>query len=399
MPWNKLSSTTLTTTGDSIDSGTITASTFNTIIGHVISSSTDINRLSRFNGDTGNNYQNRYSSNGGSDATSTSGSTMFTNSTGPQYNEFGVAFFADVSGEEKMLISHALGDSTTTGAGEAPDRRDTISKWTGTADVTVVNGLNSDVGDLAAGSNVMIMGNEVTVDALATNLQVGSRYEETDTRKMYNLQGASTTTYETDFSSSTGWTTVGSNISITGGAITASSMTTQSENRIYYDLGSALSDQFVIEFDFEQTALSSGAHYMLLALTAGNGNINSSTNQDAIQVWVDMGSPTFYLRDKDGTTTGSNTSNLTISNSTRYYVTLVNNNRTVTYTVRTGSHTGTVVGTNNITLQSGITGLSHVQSGSFSGNSGTASYTLDNLKIYDGITSITTSNTWQEIGA
>ena len=399
MPWNKLSSTTLTTTGDSIDSGTITASTFNTIIGHVISSSTDINRLSRFNGDTGNNYQNRYSSNGGSDATSTSGSTMFTNSTGPQYNEFGVAFFADVSGEEKMLISHALGDSTTTGAGEAPDRRDTISKWTGTADVTVVNGLNSDVGDLAAGSNVMIMGNEVTVDALATNLQVGSRYEETDTRKMYNLQGASTTTYETDFSSSTGWTTVGSNISITGGAITASSMTTQSENRIYYDLGSALSDQFVIEFDFEQTALSSGAHYMLLALTAGNGNINSSTNQDAIQVWVDMGSPTFYLRDKDGTTTGSNTSNLTISNSTRYYVTLVNNNRTVTYTVRTGSHTGTVVGTNNITLQSGTTGLSHVQSGSFSGNSGTASYTLDNLKIYDGITSITTSNTWQEIGA
>ena len=119
MPWNKLRSTTLTTTGDSIDSGTITASTFNTIIGHVISSSTDINRLSRFNGDTDNNYQNRYSSNGGSDATSTSGSTMFTNSTGAQYNEFGVAFFADCYGEEKILISHAVGDSASTGAGVA----------------------------------------------------------------------------------------------------------------------------------------------------------------------------------------------------------------------------------------------------------------------------------------
>ena len=185
MPWNKLSSTTLTTTGDSIDSGTITASTFNTIIGHVISSSTDINRLSRFNGDTGNNYQNRYSSNGGADATSTSGPTMFTNSTGAQYNEFGVAFFADLSGEEKMLISHAVGDSASTGAGTAPDRRDTISKWTGTDDVTVVNGLNSDVGDYIADSNVMIMGNEIPVAALAKNLQDNSLFVEKDTARRY----------------------------------------------------------------------------------------------------------------------------------------------------------------------------------------------------------------------
>ena len=184
MVWNKLSSTTLTTTGDSIDSGTITASTFNTIIGHVISSSTDINRLSRFNGDTANNYQNRYSSNGGADATSTSGSTMFTNSTGAQYNEFGVAFFADVSGEEKMLISHAVGDSASTGAGTAPDRRDTISKWTGTADVTVVNGLNSDVGDYIADSNVMIMGSDGTE---ALDVQDGAIYYDTDLNKEYVL--------------------------------------------------------------------------------------------------------------------------------------------------------------------------------------------------------------------
>ena len=183
------------------------------------------------------------------------------------------------------------------------------------------------------------------------------------------------------------WSTVGSNITITGGAITASSMTTQSENRIYKPLGFTIADDFVIEFEFEETAISHGAHYILFTLTAGNGNINSGTNQDAIQVWVDKGSPTFYLRDKDGTSTGSNTSALTISNSTRYYVTLVNNNRTVTYTVRTGSHTGTVVGTNNITLQSGISGLNHVQSGSMTGNSGTASYTLDNLKIWNNTTS------------
>ena len=202
---------------------------------------------------------------------------------------------------------------------------------------------------------------------------------------------ASNITKDEDFSSV--WNGVGSNISITGGSITANSVVTQSENRLYYPLGFTLADDFVVQFDFEQTALSSGAHYMLLTLTAGSGHISNGNNQDAIQVWVDMGSPTFYLRDKDGTTTGTNTSSLTISNSTRYYVTLVNNNRTVTYTLRTGSHTGTTVGTNSITLQSGITGLTHVQSGTFSGNSGTASYTLDNLKIYNGVTSISSTNT------
>ena len=190
MPWNKLSSTTLTTTGDAIDSGTITASTFNMVIGHVVSSSTDINRLSRFNGDTGNNYSNRYANNGGGYTTSTSGGTMFTNSTGPQYNEFGVAQFMDLSGEEKLLISLGVGDGTSSGAGTAPNRRETISKYSGTSDITVVNGLNSDVGDYAADSNVMIMGNEVTVAGIDTNLQAGSRYEETDTRQMYNWNGS-----------------------------------------------------------------------------------------------------------------------------------------------------------------------------------------------------------------
>ena len=185
MPWNKLSSTTLTTTGDAIDSGTITASTFNTIIGHVISSSTDINRLSRFNGDTASNYNNRYSSNGGADATSTSGSTMFTNSTGAQYNEFGIAFFADLSGEEKMLISHAVGDSASTGAGTAPDRRDTTSKYSGTSDITVVNGLNSDTGDYIADSNVMIMGNEIPLAAMGTDLQDNTLFIEEDTSNRY----------------------------------------------------------------------------------------------------------------------------------------------------------------------------------------------------------------------
>ena len=153
---------TLTSTGDSLIISDLTAKTFNVLIGHVVSSSTDINRLSRFNSDTGSLYANRYSSNGGADATSASGDTMFTNSTGAQYNEFGIAYFISISGEEKLLISHACGDSASTGAGTAPDRRETVSKYVPSpdADITTINGLNSDVGDYIADSNISAFGTD-----------------------------------------------------------------------------------------------------------------------------------------------------------------------------------------------------------------------------------------------
>ena len=151
---------TLTGTGDTLIISDLTATKFNILLGHVISSSTDINRLSRFSSNTGNNYANRYSSNGGADSTSTSGDTMFTNSTGPQYNEFGIAYFIDISGEEKLLISHAVGDSASTGAGTAPDRRETVSKFSVTTNITAVNGLNSDVGDYIADTNMSLLGTD-----------------------------------------------------------------------------------------------------------------------------------------------------------------------------------------------------------------------------------------------
>jgi len=140
---------------------------------------------------------------------------MFTNSTGAQRQEFGIAFFADVSGEEKLLISHAVGDSTTTGAGEAPDRRDTISKYQGTGSITKVNGLNSDTGDYVSGSNVMIMGNEVPVAALGTNLQDNSLFVEKDTARRYWFDNPPSVTNQ-DIE----WTN-GSGVTISGNTVTA----------------------------------------------------------------------------------------------------------------------------------------------------------------------------------
>jgi len=83
-----------------------------------------------------------------------------------------------------LLISHAVGDSASTGAGTAPDRRETISKYSVTSNITVVNGLNSDVGDYVADSNVTVLGSDGTE---SITVQDGAIYYDTDLNKEYVL--------------------------------------------------------------------------------------------------------------------------------------------------------------------------------------------------------------------
>ena len=140
--WNNTTSTSGTPTLSESFSG-LTAKPYMMVLGHVFSSGS-INRLSRFNGDTGNNYANRYNDNGGSDTTSTSGNTLFTNSTGPQLSEFGVAHIINTADQEKLMVSHAIGQGGA-GAGNDPERRENVGKWANTSDsITSVNGYNSD---------------------------------------------------------------------------------------------------------------------------------------------------------------------------------------------------------------------------------------------------------------
>jgi len=410
MPWNKLSSTTLTTTGDSIDSGTITASTFNTIIGHVISSSTDINRLSRFNGDTGNNYQNRYSSNGGSDATSTSGSTMFTNSTGAQYNEFGVAFFADVSGEEKMLISNAVGDSASTGAGTAPVRRNTISKWTGTADVTVVNGLNSDVGDYIADSNVMIMGSEVPVAAIGTNLQVGSRYEETDTRKVYNFRAGSTPTVSDDFSSDN-WTDVGGLFGVSGGNFAFTINTNARDDHASLDTGSLLSASTTWTLRFNKinfSTITNNDPNLIVGLS--DTTVGGKQNQKFIgaRILPQGGSASGLFRpySVNGTPprSGQDASHtLQYSADTDYFVEIKKTSAS-TYRARlstTSAHSGDLIDDSQGGINSSITGRYIKVMNGEDEIGGTLIGTIDSIEFWTPAPDepINTSNHFKEIGA
>ena len=121
-------------------------------------------------------------------------------------------------------------------------------------------------------------GKEVTeLTSKPTNVQLGSRFEETDTRKMYHY--ANPLTFEDDFSDNLGWVKTGTKQDITGGKLTFTATRETTLQEESYNLGSALSTTWVCDFDLDITTFTSGG---------------SSTGA----VW-------FGLSSVDGTTSGS----------------------------------------------------------------------------------------------
>ena len=196
MAWGKAGSTTLTTTGDTITVSDTTASDFNQTLSHVIQTSGNIRMATRVgNGsiDTGSNYANGSSENGGAKSNATS-QTYHKNSGSVASDMFTINYAVNIATEEKLFISHNIVRSTA-GSGTAPQRMNSVGKWANTSNqFDSIETVNDQAGDYASGSNLTVLGSDVTpiaaVPAVGANLQVGSRFEETDTRQMYNWNGS-----------------------------------------------------------------------------------------------------------------------------------------------------------------------------------------------------------------
>lgn len=98
------------------------------------SSSTDNVNLRVGNGsaDTGSNYADSISVNGGSDSTNTSGSSIhITSGAGFSYPTFTRIFIVNVASSVKLMIINEVGQNTA-GAGNAPTRYEASAKWQNT---------------------------------------------------------------------------------------------------------------------------------------------------------------------------------------------------------------------------------------------------------------------------
>lgn len=230
-----------------------------------------------------------------------------------------------------------------------------------------------------------------------TNVQSGSRFEETDTRKIY-YGGTPSVTFEHDYSNSTGWTEVGTTTNIAGGVWTSDSAGNNADHGFYKALGFTLdNEKWYCEFDIKQTGsgdiLESGVPLFFSTGTAKplDGSHSAlgiqANNGGAVELWANTAG-----------TTSMTTGQTAFVYGTQYYGVLIRTSATnlqlkyYTDSARTQQYGSTT----NKTISSGITGLTTIQHRTTDngGTSSGASNIIDNVKIYNGVTS--PNFTWTE---
>jgi len=181
MAWAKLGTTTLGSAGDTITVSGSTASNFYQYLHHAIQSgSTDTS--TQMAEDTGNNYAVRRDENGTNETTNTSRSNIINNVW--NNDALVVQYISNISGEEKLTIASCC-DRGSSGAGNAPNRMESVGKYAvTTGQVTSISAFNFDSGDFAADSNLSVLGSDGTE---SMTVQDGAIYYDTDLNKEYIL--------------------------------------------------------------------------------------------------------------------------------------------------------------------------------------------------------------------
>ena len=195
--WERLYSSTLESAGTTIDTGVggIAAKDYLKIIIDVIpTSSTGSGIFLRFNGDTGDNYPIRRSTNGASDSTiaGTGYDYWYSGYGGSTEHRHVVLDIINVLNKEKLIVHHQV--VTTAGAGNAPNRIETVGKWANTSaqitDVHIHSASFTGSDTFDPGTTMTIWGADdptSTAKDKSTIIDVptGTRYEELDTKTIY----------------------------------------------------------------------------------------------------------------------------------------------------------------------------------------------------------------------
>ena len=137
--WAKNGTDTLSSGNNVISNTGMTKYKFNQIMTHITGGSATLvdfkGRVGDGSFDSGSNYASRESQNGSADATRTSASTFQSGLTGygnANAPSLHIIYGINISSEEKLFIEFAILQNTA-GAGNAPNRYETIYKWVNTS--------------------------------------------------------------------------------------------------------------------------------------------------------------------------------------------------------------------------------------------------------------------------
>lgn len=153
--WEKLASVTLGSAGDTLSSGTFTARKYLRVYFHIINSGA-LSLSMRLNNDSGNNYTHKY------DLDASTGSVTSTSSIGTfngTFNVFGYLDIINVAASPKL--GKIIWVSGISSAATAPTYLEQWMNWVNTSNqITRVDFLNSGAGDMAIGSQLLVLGHD-----------------------------------------------------------------------------------------------------------------------------------------------------------------------------------------------------------------------------------------------
>jgi hypothetical protein len=409
---------TLSATGDTITISDLTEKQFNQFIYHVIPSGTINNYLGFDNDTTASNYAIRYNYNGGTD---TAGANTLQYFNVNNADELVVVYTCNISGEEKLSIAFSA-DISVSGYNNPPSRGEFTSKWVTTSgQFSRADVINTQSGSFDTGSNLTALNGDTTEETiLGNNVQSGSRFEATDTRKIYYLSPPTSPDYNYPMDSAL-TSEVASYVFVTSGEL--KHVVQRGTSRVgYQDLGANLSSNWVFTMKVRiparsGTSSNQTAYYLLSSSTTNQDSDQPSPTGNAIGI-------TINLRSNGSAEDGSNALNVgntyaynlaQDSNSYRFipvnteitkWLKMIKNGNTITYTIHdsvddmynsvltSGSDTGSIT---NATAGA-FSNLRYFKVHNVVGQSTTVeTMYVDDVKIYDGVTSMPNPNSaWTE---
>ena len=153
---------TLSGTSATMDISDITSTIFNQVLmmGMSLGSENNNYRLGSTSIDTGSNYANRYSADGGADGTGTSETfARFGQNSTNGTNCFTIGYFINIATEEKLGISFDVRQNTA-GAANAPNRSEQVQKWVNTSNQFDNLQTRVESGTMATDSNTSLLGTD-----------------------------------------------------------------------------------------------------------------------------------------------------------------------------------------------------------------------------------------------
>ena len=240
---------------------------------------------------------------------------------------------------------------------------------------------------------------ETSLGGKPTNVQLQSRFEETDTRKMYYYNSGSPIETLDSTNGTTDWdvTSGGSDITKVGNTI---GITGSSAKSGYYDLGANVStSEWLLRFKITSSGSQSSNPLYWVGLFDTNTIVSNSTSVDGISLMAYSGS-TYKLSMKNGQSMDSggsqtNTSPTVSADTTTRYVEIKRDGSNAILTFYDSGTYATSIGTCTVSITGSA--FRYLCAVSYTQGSG-RTYSLSDVKFYNGTTTTVLPIEWEELG-